>query len=393
MIVDRYDASDPEVGAMLKRKLSMAVLVLVSFCGLARAEVVFVDARATGLSDGSRWADAYPTLSAVIESAVPGSEIWVAAGSYSGPISLKNGVSVIGGFAGNEMGRAASNPEANVTYVTGNGQTRAVESSGNDATAVLRGFHVTGGLVRMPGPGERVKYGAGMALEGSSASIVHCVFSGNRAETLGGALFNRGGSPTFVNCRFAANDGGMGAGAVFYRGDGSPTFINCVFATNTAWEAGAVVNLLGAPSFINCTFARNTASRGKGGAVVDHPGGAALRNCIVWNNSAVLGGSEAIYNHPGAGRLTAVANSAMQGGWAGEGNISDDPLFVNPAGGNFRLRAASPCRDRGRNQFLPAEFMDLNWDGVMSSAIPNDHARNPRVSGAAVDMGAFERAP
>jgi len=49
----------------------------------------------------------------------------------------------------------------------------------------------------------------------------------------------------------------------------------------------------------------------------------ALTNCIIWANSA----GEARNQIWGG---TVVNYSCIQGGWLGEGNIDQDPLFVNP---------------------------------------------------------------
>jgi hypothetical protein len=54
-------------------------------------------------------------------------------------------------------------------------------------------------------------------------------------------------------------------------------------------------------------------------------------------------------------------------------NLTQNPLFVDAPGGNFRLNAGSPA-----------------LDAATGSAVRTDHARNPRPSGAA-DIGAFER--
>jgi hypothetical protein len=82
--------------------------------------------------------------------------------------------------------------------------------------------------------------------------------------------------------------------------------------------------------------------------------------------------------------------SNVQGGYPGEGNIDSDPQFVDAAGGDLRLRPTSPSMDAGNSAVLPADALDLDSDGDTSEPIPLDLDYLPRVSGAAVDMGAYE---
>ncbi|MCA9289626.1 MAG: hypothetical protein KDA25_00770, partial [Phycisphaerales bacterium] len=71
-----------------------------------------------------------------------------------------------------------------------------------------------------------------------------------------------------------------------------------------------------------------------------------------------------------------VTHSCIAGGAAGEGNVDADPGFVDAAAGNYRLGAGSPCLDAGAPGPVPAT---VDVDG------------QPRVMGAAVDMGIDER--
>lgn len=70
-------------------------------------EVIYVNASATGLQDGSSWANAFVTIQGATAVAVAGQEIWVAQGGYPGQIIDAGGKSVIGGFVGAEMSAAA----------------------------------------------------------------------------------------------------------------------------------------------------------------------------------------------------------------------------------------------------------------------------------------------
>src|SRR5207245_3856901 len=59
----------------------------------------------------------------------------------------------------------------------------------------------------------------------------------------------------------------------------------------------------------------------------------------------------------------------------GFSNITNAPLFVDQADGNFRLQANSPCINAGLNAYAPAG-LDLD--------------RHPRIVGGTVDIGAYE---
>ena len=358
----------------------------LAFCTTAGASIIYVDIDATGNNDGTSWVNAYASLSSAISSASAGDEVWVAEGAY-GPIRLKDGVVVRGGFAGTESSASASDPDAHRTYISGGGTSRAVVSMNNDSSAMLRGFYITEGFVDIPDTG------GGLYLENSNAMFIRCIFTRNRSVPLGGAAAIWGGSPTFVNCQFYDNDGGWAAGAVFNRRSASPTFVNCLFAKNRAEEAGAVSVLTGAATFINCTIADNKATIGKAGALFDSPGEAVFRNCILWNNASPVEGTSQIYDDPRAGGSTTVANSNVQGGWAGTGNLDSDPLFIDAANGEYRLQAASPCRDAGDGALLPADVGDIDRDGNTAGTLPKDLGLNPRVYGPSVDMGAYEWVP
>jgi len=74
-----------------------------------------------------------------------------------------------------------------------------------------------------------------------------------------------------------------------------------------------------------------------------------------------------------------VSYCDVQGGWPGEGNIDEDPLFVDPGNGNIHLLSQSPCIDRGDPDFQPGPG-ETDIDG------------DPRVINGRVDMGSDEYA-
>ncbi len=119
---------------------------------------------------------------------------------------------------------------------------------------------------------------------------------------------------------------------------------------------------------------------------------ASARGTIVRIATAIAGTS-VIYNHYQIKRKSSVVDSLVAGGWPGEGNLDTNPLFVDAANGDYRLRSDSPCRNRGSNAHLPPDLADLSNDGNRSETLPRDIILRGRIEGTAVDMGAFEWHP
>jgi len=91
-----------------------------------------------------------------------------------------------------------------------------------------------------------------------------------------------------------------------------------------------------------------------------------MENCIVWGNSGEIMMTNCI-----------VQYSDIQGGYPGTGNITNNPMFVNPNALDYQLAAGSECIDKG----------------VTIPSIINDCIDNPRPMGLGYDMGAYELDP
>lgn len=75
-----------------------------------------------------------------------------------------------------------------------------------------------------------------------------------------------------------------------------------------------------------------------------------MSNSIFFDNGAI-----SIHFQHGSGDV--VRHSLVEGGWPGPGNLDADPLFADPLGGDFRLRAGSPCIDAGSNPDVPPDIV------------------------------------
>ncbi|RRB07611.1 putative Ig domain-containing protein [Larkinella rosea] len=362
--------------ASCTRVSSVTVTVNALPCGT----VVYVTQNGAGSQDGSSWDNAYPGTAlqtAINTAATCGAQVWVAQGLYKPTadnnreisFSMKNGVAIYGGFAGNEAANydlSQRNLVTNQTILSGDiddGGTLANNSyhvifneSGLTTTAILDGFVITGGYASETG-GQNKAIGGGMLNNGvCSPTVRNCSFVGNFAEN-GGAINNNGrgtgnSSPVLTNCSFQSNTAVRGA-AIYNlgitSGNSSPTLTNCSFQSNSATQGGALYNY------------------GSGGS--SNP---TLTNCVFFGN----GGSNTIFN---ADASPTASYSLFETGASGYSGSNNQTVSVTPFASSTspELAPNSPAIDAG--------------DPATTSATigTTDLAGNPRFV-RQLDMGALE---
>lgn len=375
----------------------------------AQGQRIYVNLNASGSNDGTSWANAYANFQTAIDAAASGDSIFVAQATYQ-PASgtsfvMKEGVKIFGGFQGAETGFSQRNL-ANKATLQGNGTSVILnKSNGLTASATLDGFIITGGNFTTIGTGSAAGTAGGINNIGSSPTITNCFFSGNTG-VFGGGMSNSASSPTITNCTFSGNTAAYGAGiynelsstpttitncifsgntTISTAGGGAgmfnvacaPTIVNCIFSANNASgisnNGGGMVNYFASPTIVNCTFWSNSASNSGGGMFNTNSSNPTITNCIIGSNTAGVT-DPGIFNN--ANSTPVISYSDVQGGLApGIGNIYADPLFTDAANGNFTLKTSSPCRNTGNNA---------------ANTTATDLAGNPRISGFAIDMGAYE---
>ncbi|MBP1588773.1 MAG: leucine-rich repeat protein [Kiritimatiellae bacterium] len=100
--------------------------------------------------------------------------------------------------------------------------------------------------------------------------------------------------------------------------------------------------------------------------------GSIWRNCIWWGNGVTAGGSAL----PDTWEWCCVEGAEPRGATEETGPVwSDNPEFVDPAYGDFRLSSASLYVDAGSDEWAGGE---------------TDLAGNARIAGPAVDLGCYE---
>jgi parallel beta-helix repeat protein len=186
--------------------------------------------------------------------------------------------------------------------------------------------------------------GGGMLNEDCNTVLNMCEFVMNIASHYGGAMLNDGGQPIakgcvfvknyqgavhdyskigsiFTNCIFIGNSSRGRAGALNVN---KATVSHCLFAGNRAFGSGSTGGAafnFNTAAFNNCTFSHNWAEFGN---AIYCFGIAEINNCIF------SGSEDQIHIDDPCAAPTFVRYSNVQGGWSGEGNIDDDPYFVDP---------------------------------------------------------------
>jgi hypothetical protein len=204
-------------------------------------------------------------------------------------------------------------------------------------------------------------WGAGLLVygEGSVAVSEGNVFTENHAMSLGsGAFVDDGASVTFVNDLFHHNDCGTAGGAALYV-DGYDTDVS-----STA-------------RLVNVTIADHDCPASQGNAIaVEAQSRVELVNAIVWGN-----GDDFIADATSS--ITATYTLSAES-IAGEGNLSADPLFADPANGDYHVRSTQGRYDPSSGLFVT--------DGTDSPTIDagdptSDFAMEPGPNGLRINLG------
>ncbi len=222
--------------------------------------------------------------------------------------------------------------------------------------------------------------GGGISAEDyCAATISNNIITGNSSSTAGGGISAWECSPTIADNTITGNSAYYGGGGISCDYYASPAITNNTITGNSSTYYGAIASIIAtyygggilcidssSPVISNNIVVFNSSGMYNGAMTGDSPGTPDLENNDVYGNTA--------YNYAGITDPTGVS-----------GNISADPLFVNPTGGNYRLSAGSPCIDTGTNTVVMSPPFLTNSSGVII-----DLDGNPRIADGTVDMGAYE---
>lgn len=286
---------------------------------------------------------------------------------------------------------------------------------GEDSTVIMENNTFTDNSAGLGGGGCCVRLNAG-----GVATLSNNTFTGNQATVGSGAgviLYMDNGSFTFTGNTFSSNQSGEnGGGAIIEVWHGTATLSGNTFTSNQAAQNGGGMAVNSQTTTISISkniFHSNTASNiGAGFSYSTGQGAVNIFNNTLYGNSASAdGGGIYLYmdqtsaqvtlnnnilwqNTPNVLNYTFGSGSAQidmtysdaQGSsgesWFGTGCIAVDPLFVNPAEGNFNLKwtnypindeTKSPCIDTGD----PSSPRDPDNTRADMGALPYNQSGQP----------------
>lgn len=238
---------------------------------------IYVRASAAPGGNGQSWATAFKDLQDGIGMAARArgavTEVWIAAGTYKpdrgtndryAAFRLANGVTLYGGFAGNETLLSQRNVASNPTLLSGDigaandftdNSYHVLIADDRNNSAILDGVTIRDGYAN--GEYWMLYSGGGMLGRCSSSVLRNCTFLLNNATYVGGGAYLEESSQRFENCRFDSNSIAQYGGAV-EQFNSTPEYVNCTFFSNVAVYAGGAVHCTtSSPTLTGCQFIAN----------------------------------------------------------------------------------------------------------------------------------------
>ncbi|MEQ9376204.1 MAG: BspA family leucine-rich repeat surface protein [Imperialibacter sp.] len=216
--------------------------------------VIYVNATASGLDDGTSWADAFVDLQDALAFAISGDQIWLANGVYlpdgadAGNTSLsfviaQNDLEIFGGFDATETDLSQRFADPAQTVLSGdlNGDddfnfTNMADNSNNVLIVsnvqgvFLDGFTISGG--------NATTSGGGIYSSNTDLSLNNMVVEYNQAGTSGGGVYITSGEVTFLKTHFQNNNATVGGGV--YLDASEPFIYRSIFQYNSAVQGAGL---------------------------------------------------------------------------------------------------------------------------------------------------------
>ncbi|UCE66901.1 MAG: T9SS type A sorting domain-containing protein [Candidatus Zixiibacteriota bacterium] len=355
----------------MKRISAISAAAIICLCAFCWATVINIPGD-------------YLTIQQGIDAGSDGDTVLVQPGTYVENINF-NGHNIVLGSLYLTTGDT-SYIEQTVIDGDSAGTVVTFESGENNSTA-LAGFTIQNGSE---------VYGAGVKIINANPVITHNLIRNNLGGYGGGIYCENTyvfiGSNVIEGNGAYTGDDGYGGG-VFCTGNSAPIIANNRIKDNSAggtWygEGGGIsIQSQSAPILTNNLIIENGCSGiygGAGGGICSFSESIIINNMVINNYASgtmeVAGGVYCgnnttllvnnIIRENSLEEIIGTANALycnIEGGWPGSGNIDTNPLFRNPASGDFHLMsiacgdsANSPCIDAG-DPMISDIVLDCDW--------------------------------
>jgi hypothetical protein len=372
-----------EGGKLMKKVIWLSFVCLASLAFVVGGAwgidtEVYCVSNATELQDtlDDAGSDGLPSLIQVVQGTYRGNFSYSSSEGYS--LTLEGGYT--SGCAGRKL-----NPANSVLDAGGSGKVLSVsDDSGGDIS--IEGFTIRNGS-SSGGAGITASVTADII---GDLTITNNIISGNVASGCGGGVYanlktssGTAGNITLANNIITGNSAETSNGGGVFAWShadstgtaGNVTLVNNVIAGNTAgYWAGGVLADSEAPSgtpgtvtLTNNTITGNSAATSGGGVRLEAGENQTVDcyNNIIRGNTAPAGEGGDIKLYGTDGTATASHNnySDMSGSWDSESaKMDDDPQFIDPDYGDYRLRSSSGCINEGTDTAPELPTTDFEGD-------------------------------
>ena len=265
-----------------------------------------------------------------------GGNVLVAQGTYTENVTI-SGITLTlrGGYtiSGTEW-----MTDTGETVIDGNDNGRVFFIHGNDST--LEYLTITGGKASDPDC-----WGGGLWVTNGDVTLRHVVITNNQSACGGGGIApndDYGPVSLMVEDSLISDNKASDGGAMASQNT-TASFSNVLISGNKSGVGGVFAINGGDITVMNSTIAYNQADQ----AVLLWSGILTITNSIMYENALNLQAD------PPCTDCFVVTYSNIQGGDTSNGNIDEDPMFVDPVSGDYSLKYGSACIDTGTDSGAP----------------------------------------